>query len=247
MLYLLPLLSIALSVCLVIHCIKTGRNTIWIWVLVLLPVAGPIAYVAAELLPELLGSRTTQRAVRGVKKSLDPERDLRRFENEARLSGNVASRQRYADELVRLGRADQAVSVYRECLTGLFTTDPKLMLGLAQAQFAAGDGAAARSTLDALIAANPSFKSPDGHLLYARALESEGLVDKALDEYQTLASYYPGAEAGARYASLLRKSGQADKAREVARALVDGARLAPAHYQKAQRAWLDEAAKELRQ
>mgnify|MGYP000520574389 CR=1 FL=1 len=70
-------LSLVIQALLIVHCIKTGRNQIWIWVLALLSYAGIIAYVAAELVPELLRSRTTQRTVKGVKKTLDPEADLR--------------------------------------------------------------------------------------------------------------------------------------------------------------------------
>ncbi len=88
------IISIIIQVLLVVHCIKTGRNTIWIWVIVLLPIAGPIAYIAVELLPELFGSRTAKRTARNVKKALDPQADLRRYEDEARLGGNVASIQR---------------------------------------------------------------------------------------------------------------------------------------------------------
>ena len=58
------ILSILIQVILIIHVIKTGRNTIWIWVLALLSYAGIIAYVAAELLPDLLGSRSARRAGR---------------------------------------------------------------------------------------------------------------------------------------------------------------------------------------
>src|SRR5262249_22589949 len=89
------LLSIVIPALLVIHCIKTGRNTIWIWVLILLPGAGALAYVVVELLPDLFRSRTAQRTARSFKKALDPQGDLRRYENEARVTGNVASRQRY--------------------------------------------------------------------------------------------------------------------------------------------------------
>ncbi len=100
------------------------------------------------------------------------------------------------------------VTIYQNCLTGVFADDPKLLLGFAQAQFAAGDAAGARNTLDDLIRRNPDFKSPDGHLLYARALEAEGNHEKALVEYATLAEYYPGAEAGVRYAKLLKRQDQ---------------------------------------
>ena len=240
------ILSILLQVGLVIHCIKTGRNTIWIWVIVLLPVAGPIAYVAVEVLPELWGSRTTQRAVKGVKRAMDPQQDLRRAEQATRITGDIQSRQRYAAELVKNGRATEAVELYRSMLTGIYDNDPTLMLGLAEAQFAANEPAAARDTLDVLIRDHPKFTSADGHLLYARATEGAGDATKALDEYKVLAEYYPGAEAGVRYGRLLKSQGQVEEARRVLRELVDRAELAPAHYRKVQKVWLDEARRESR-
>ena len=230
----------------VVHCIKTGRNTIWIWVLVLLPLAGPVAYIAVELLPELLGSRGARRAVRGVRRAMDPEQDLRRAEQKVKLSGDVQSRQQYAAEPIRMGRPAEAVDVCRSMLVGIYEKDPALLLGLAQAQFAAEDFSAVRDILDALIRDNPSFKSADGHLLYARATEGAGDTAKALEEYRALAAYYPGAEAAVRYARLLRKQGQSDEARKLLREVVDRAELAPAHYKKMQREWLDEARRESR-
>jgi hypothetical protein len=245
----LYMISGAISLGLIVHCIKTGRNTIWVYVLVVLmtvvPFVGPAVYLAAEILPGMLGSRGSQRAMRGLRTTLDPEGDLRRFENEMKVTGNIASRQRYADELVKLGRAAEALSIYQTCLTGVFAEDPKLLLGYAQAQFAAGDAAGTRRTLDDLIQKNPEFKSADGHLLYARALEAEGNAEKALSEYATLAEYYPGAEAGVRYARLLIRSNQRPLAQQTLKALLDRARFAPAHYRKAQREWLDEAHREL--
>jgi hypothetical protein len=183
--------------------------------------------------------------MRGIKTTLDPEGALRKAENEMQVTGNVAARQKYADELVRLGRAAEALPIYRTSLTGVFAEDPKLLLGYAHAQFAAGDPAAARKTLEDLIRLNPSFKSPDGHLLFARALEGEGNMEKALEEYATLAGYYPGAEAGVRYAKLLKSAGQRPLAQQTLKALLDRAKYAPAHYRKAQREWLDEAHREL--
>lgn len=240
------ILSIAIQALLIIHCIKTGRNQIWIWVLALLSFPGIIAYVAVEILPDLFRSRTAQRTARGFKKALDPHADLRRYEDEARVTGNVANRQRYADELIRAGRFDEAITAYRQTLTGLYEHDPNLMLGLARAQFGKGDAAAARATLDELIRVNPDFKSPEGHLLYARALETEGNVAKALEEYAALAPYYRGAEAAVRYAQLLSAHGRQDEAKKVVEDLLEEARIAPAHYRKAQKSWLDAAQRMLR-
>jgi hypothetical protein len=235
------ILSIAIQAGLIIHVIKTGRNQIWIWVLALLSIPGAIAYVAVEIIPDLFRSRTAQRTARGFKKALDPQANLRKYESEARVTGNVAGRQRYAEELERHGQHDEAIAQYRAALTGLYEHDPNLMLGVARAQFAKGDPVAARSTLDDLIRVNPDFKSPEGHLLYARALEGEGNFQKSLEEYRVLAPSYPGAEAAVRYAQLLKSQGRAEEAQKIAKELLEQSRIAPAHYRKAQKTWLDAA------
>jgi hypothetical protein len=243
---LLYIIGIAISIPLIVHVIKTGRNTVWVFVMLAFPIIGSAVYFFVEVFPDLKSSRTSQRAMRGLRSTLDPEADLRKLENEVKVTGNVQSRQRYADELLRLGRAPEAVSIYKSCLTGLFADDPKLLLGYARSQFAAGDAAGSRRTLDELIAKNPDFKSADGHLLYARAVESEGDFEKALSEYAALVEYYPGAEAAVRYAKLLKRQGQHPQARQVLEGLLERAKFAPSHYKKAQREWLDEAVAELR-
>ncbi|RYG74332.1 tetratricopeptide repeat protein [bacterium] len=116
---------------------------------------------------------------------------------------------------------------------------------MARAQFEAGSAPDARATLDELIARNPQFRSPEGHLLYARALESEGNAAKALEEYKVLAGYYPGAEAAVRYARLLKGADRRDEAKTALSELLDHARMAPAHYRRAQDEWLRQAEREL--
>jgi hypothetical protein len=239
------IVSIILQALLIIHCIKTGRNQIWIWVIALLSYAGILAYVAVELVPDLFRSRTARRAARGVSRALDPGRDLRQAADRAAVSGNAASRQAWADELSKQGRHAEAIGVYRSALTGLFEFDPKLMLGLAGAQFEGGDPASARATLDLLIEKNPDFMSPDGHLLYARSVEASGDTAKALEEYATLAGYFPGAEAAVRYAALLRQSGRKDESTRVLHELLDQARIAPAYYRRTQKEWLAAAERDL--
>jgi len=239
--YLFIALPIIVQALLIIHVIKTGRNTIWIWVIALLSLAGILAYVVVELIPELARSRTLRATGRNVTRALNPEAQLRRLQDEAQVTQNVASNQRYAEELLRHDRFQEAAAVYRKILTGLYEHDPDLLLGLARAQFGGGDPSAARATLDEAIGRNPQFRSPEGHLLYARALEAEGNAEKALEEYQVLATSYPGAEAAVRFAQLLKTQGRIEEARTVAKELLEQARIAPAHYRRAQRDWLDSA------
>jgi hypothetical protein len=242
---LIYILTLALQAALIVHVIRTGRNNLWIWAIALLPGAGSIAYIGVEILPEIFGGRTGRRTRASVQRIIDPDRDLRQAAAAVELSGNVDARRRLAEELYERGQYAEAAAVYEGGLKGIFEHDPALLLGLARSRFASGDFGSARTSLEQLILHNPQFKSADGHLLYARTLEAQDALEEAEHEYAAAAPAYPGAEAKVRYAMLLKRRGKLDEARRILKDLVDGARLAPAHYRKAQSAWLDRARREL--
>jgi hypothetical protein len=244
-LYLIPILSIAIQAGLIVHVIKTGRNMLWIWAIALLPLVGPIAYVVVEVLPEALGGRTARRARSGMQRMMDPDRELRRASAEVEISGNVDARRRLAEELLERNQYDAAIEVYQGGLKGIFEHDPTLLLGLARAHFGKQDYAAARLTLERLTQHNPDFKSADAQLLYARTLEAQDALDEAERAYATLAPGYPGAEARVRYGLLLKRRGKLADAQRVLKDLLDGAKLGPAHYRRAQAEWLERARREL--
>lgn len=239
------LIGFIIDTALITHCVRTGRNPLWIVVILLLPPLGWLAYAIVELLPGLFGGAGTTRALGGMRRALDPGADLRRYEAQMQRTGDVASRQHYADALIAHGRAAEAIAVYRQALTGLYENDPDLLWGLARAQFASGAFGEARATLESLRAGNAQFRSPDAHLLYARALEAQGNGARALEEYAAVTGYYAGAEAPLRYAQLLRSAGKRDEAGRVLRELLEHARLAPRYYRRMQREWLALAEREL--
>src|SRR5580692_4185955 len=116
---LMVILTLAVQVGLIAHVIKTGRSMIWILALAFLPLAGPLAYVVVEILPEVFGGRTARRARSGVGRMLDPDRDLRRAAAEVEVSGNVDARRRLADELCERGQFEKAAEVYQGGLKGI--------------------------------------------------------------------------------------------------------------------------------
>jgi len=239
------ILSLLIQGALIVHVIRTGRNQVWILAIALVPYVGPIIYVAAEILPELLGGRTARRAGAGVRRMIDPNKDLRRAATEVEISGNVDARRRLGEELFERGQFDEAIEVYRGGLKGIFEYDPTLLLGLAKAQFGKQDFSGARATLEGLSQHNPDFKSADAQLLYARTLEAQDALEEAEREYALIAPGYPGAEARLRYGVLLKRRGKLQEAQRVLKDLLDGAKLGPAHYRKAQAEWLDRARREL--
>jgi hypothetical protein len=239
------ILSLLIQAALIVHVIRTGRNTLWILAIGLLPGIGSLAYLVAEVLPDLFRGRTARRAATGIGRMIDPNRDLRRAVAEVQISGNVDARRRLGEELFERAQFDEAIEVYRGGLKGVFEHDPTLLLGLARAQFGRQDFAAARATLELLTQQNPDFKSTDAQLLYARTLEAESALEEAEREYARIAPAYPGAEARLRYGLLLKKRGKLQEAQRVLKDLLDGAKLGPAHYRKAQAEWLDRARREL--
>jgi hypothetical protein len=239
------ILTLAVQAVLIVHVIRTGRNTLWIWAIALLPAAGSLAYVVVEVIAPLFGGRTARRTRAGIDRIIDPNRDLRQAAAAVEISGNVDARRRLAEELYERGQYAEAIAVYQAGLKGIFEHDPTLLLGLAQAQFADGNFAAARASLERLIENNPDFKSTDGHLLYARSLEALDELDAAEHEYAAVSQGYPGAEARLRYALLLKRRGKSEEARLILKDLLDGAKLGPSHYRKAQAVWLERARREL--
>jgi hypothetical protein len=197
------------------------------------------------VLPNLGTSPTARRAVRGVRERIDPEHGKRKAARNLEVADTLDNRRRLAEQSLASGDYQQAEALYRKSLTGMYATDPHLMLGLAQAQLALGQADEARATLDALIAANPKFRSTDGHLLYARAHAAEGNIAAALHEYEALVQGFPGEEARVRQAQLLKVDGQRTKAAEVLREVLKRSSLAPKYYRREQRAWIDLAKREL--
>jgi hypothetical protein len=133
----------------------------------------------------------------------------------------------------------------RSPLKGVFEHDPTLLLGLARAYFAKADFAAAEAALERLRTHNPEFKSTDAQLLYARTLEAQNSLEEAERQYAVTAPGFPGAEARLRYGLLLKRRGKLEDARRVLQDLLDGAKLAPSHYRRAQAEWLERARREL--
>ncbi len=131
---------------------------LWILAIGLLPGIGSLAYLVAEVLPDLFGGRTARRAKAGIGRMIDPNRDLRRASAEVEISGNVDARRRLGEELFERAQYDEAIEVYRGGLKGIFEYDPTLLLGLARAQFGKQDFAAARTTLELLGAAQSGFQ-----------------------------------------------------------------------------------------
>ncbi|MDE0855784.1 MAG: tetratricopeptide repeat protein [Nevskia sp.] len=239
------LLFFLLQIACAVHIVRTGRDYIWLWIVLFFSVAGCAVYLITQVLPGLRHSNTVRSARKTAGKLLDPEGEKRRIEARLALSDTLDNRTALARECVRRGDYANAAELFRSCLKGMYAHDPAIMLELAQALFAQPDYAAARQTLQELEQHNPGFKSQEARLLHARTLEALGETEPALQQYALLEPSYSGEEARARYAMLLKRSGRLEEARAVLSTMLTRYKAAPAFYQRNERSWIEQARREL--
>jgi hypothetical protein len=186
----LLILSVIIQVALVVHVIKTGRDRLWIWVLLMAPLIGSLAYLIIELIPEWSRSSSASKVRNTVVDIKDPNRKLRTAQANLRRNETVQNLINMAEECMVKGLYGDAEKFYERALKGLYATDPVLLEGKARAQFCDRRYRDCQHTLEALIAANPDYKSKTGHVVYARSLYEQGDTEAALSEFTTLRDYH---------------------------------------------------------
>lgn len=238
-------LSLALQIGFGIHVIKTGRPFVWVLVIILFSILGIAGYILVELLPEWLASRKGQALKSRIGKTIDPEKALKAAQKAYEQVDTVKNRMNLAEQYLLLKRYSEAKEIYARSLTGLYAEDPQIMLGLAKAEFGLNNSEAAIAMLDQLKAANPTFKSPEGHLLYARSLETAGRIPEAIHEYEALNVYYPTPEPACRLAQIYQNQGNKALANELFQAVAKRSVNAGKHFNEVNQEWIKLAKREI--
>ncbi len=238
------IITVLLQVALVLHIVKTGRNTTWIWIVVMLPLAGSIAYFVVEVLPGIFGSRTGRKVRSNIKGVLNPNKAINTATKNYSISDTVDNTIKLAEECLTKNMFDEAKQLFEKALSGLHQDSPDIMFGLARAEFALNNYSQAKEILDNLISNNPDYKNARAHLLYARTAEQLNDINLALQEFEVLDGYFPGPEASYRYALLLKSNGQPDKANSIFEKILTTSKHSGKHYNRTHKEWIVNSKKE---
>jgi hypothetical protein len=240
-----------LQVLTLVHVVRAGKTNPWLYVVMLLPMVGTIAYFVAEVLPELLGGGQARSAVEVIQEKLDPERRLRSAAENATFVDTPRAKIVLAEECVRLGRYIEAADHYRSAMTGLFKDDPALNFSLSQALADAAEldrsvWNQARSASDALRAIDATYRRNDQDLIKARI--ASGLGDAALAErlYLELIGRNAGPEAKVRLARLFYEQNRKPEALRILSAMAAEAKKLPRHARQLNAQWHEEADRAIR-
>ena len=71
-------LALILQIGLCVHCVKTGRDRQWLFLIIMVPLLGSAVYFFSQVLPDMQNNRTVRRAVGGLGRAVDPEGELQR-------------------------------------------------------------------------------------------------------------------------------------------------------------------------
>jgi hypothetical protein len=239
-------LHIVIAVGLAIHAMKTGRPFWWLYILIFVPLLGSIAYVLVEIIPSMARTRSAQSVKSNIGTMLDPDKEWRERERQAELVDSADAKRALAEEYEKRGMWADAIRLYETAATGIFADDPVILLGLARAQLGNGNAAAALEILEKLREDGHHWQNQNAHLLYARALEANGQLDEALEEYKDVSGYYAGFEARSRYALLLLKEGHAAEAQTEFADVVRASTARPVVITPADKEWIRVARSHLR-
>lgn len=192
----------------VVHLFRNHRNTLWLWAILMLPIAGSAAYVVVEVLPPLFRRREVRAVQAAAVRKLDPDRALRSAREALDVADTAATRTALADALAEAGHWAEAVRHYREAAAKTPGRDRAAGVKLARACLEAGNLAEARRLLETLPDSSSPSENDRAALLLARSLDALGETDRAAALYAELGERMPGAEAQCRHAALLIARGE---------------------------------------
>lgn len=220
----LAILTVIIQFTFAFHALKTGRDQKWIWIIILAPVVGCLAYYFMEVFPHSREERTLRKRIHDIAKSLNPDGELKRRTEETANNASVDNRAALADECLEKGMFDEALRLYEGCLEGPYKDDARLLFSCARAYFYNGNHRQAEEILARLSKAHPKFRRDEAQLLEARVLEALGETTRAAELYEALRERYVGFEAKYRYGLLLKRLGREGEANELFDLILKNAR-----------------------
>jgi hypothetical protein len=207
------ILTYGLALLLCWHIMRTGRDTFWIWIVLMAPGIGSAIYIAMFVIPDLFRGKTARNVAKVARETLDPHREYREAKQACEDTPTVRNQSRLAAAAAVMGHHAEAEALWRAGAQGMHADDPVLLLGLANALLELKRAPEALEVLERLGQDEAHGRTPRAALALGRAYEAVGRLPEADDAYRWAADRMPGFEALGRYAGFMARHGRTDEAR----------------------------------
>lgn len=227
-----------------VHAVKRGRTS-WVYAILFLPVAGCLVYFFSFFLPDMQRSSTVKDAGEKIARKINPTRQLLRLKKQLEFSDTIVNRQALAEEYMKIGAFDHAVTLYESCLEGVYENDSDMIFDLAKAYYYNESYVEAKEQLLKIKTDNSIFRNQKILLLLAIVYEKLDETDLAIKEYEAMLDTYPGDEVRCRYALALKRDGNSELAGQIFEKIVYDAKHSPRYYRRDQKKWINIAKEKL--
>jgi hypothetical protein len=224
-----------------LHCIRRGTQNKWIWIIILLPLIGSIAYIFTEMF-----NRHEIRSVQtGVTALFNPTGTLKKMEEDLRFSDTFNNRVVLADAYLRIGQIEKAIELYERSLAGNFAENEYVLTQLLHAK-------AEVKKYDEVVALGqklyrlPQFPRSRGHVKYAIALGKIGQPENAEAEFKQMRARFSNFEARYSYGVFLREEGLRAEAGGIFKEIIEEYPQLSAIERRYNREWFQRAREESR-
>ena len=232
----LGVIGVALQIICVVHCLRRGLTQQWLWVIIVLPVVGSIAYMYSVM----YNRRSSFGLTSGLGAIFSPGVSIRRLESNLRFSDTFNNRIALADAYMANGRSSEAIELYESSRNGAFEENEHVVLQLIAAYFQ-------QKQYDKLIPLarmiynRPQFARSRAHIYYAISLGYVGDAAGAEAEFRKMKSRFSNFEARYQYGLFLRQAGRNEDARTVFGEMIEESRHLSARENRDARPWVAQA------
>lgn len=234
-------ITVALQVICVLHCLKKGNQNKWIWIIIFLPVVGCLIYFFSEIAT----GRQINQVSSGLGSMLNPTGSIRKLEQQLRFTDTFHNRVALADAYLAHGRTEDAIALYEQSLTGVFTENEHVLKQLIIAY------ANVKRYKDIIPLAQKIYRSPQfarsqAHMLYAIALENTGHAEAAEKEFRSMNGRFSNFEPRYQYGLFLRRARRDDEAKQVFGDMLNEAGHLSSRERRYNQVWFNQAREELK-
>ena len=229
-------ITIALQAICVIHCLRKGNQTKWIWLIVLLPIIGCIAY----LFTEIFTRNKLNEVQSGVASVIRPGGNIKMLEEQLKFADTFNNRILLADAYFKAGNIDRSIELYEGSLTGAFSENEYALMQLVIAYYESG-------RFDDLVKvakkiySRPQFARSRAHMFYALALEKTGNIAQAEKEFQSIRGKFSYYESRYEHALFLARNNRITEARDIFKAILDESAYLKGREKNQYRVWFSKS------
>lgn len=236
MIFFIPIILQAL---LIIHVYKTGRDRFWIFILIFVPFAGGLAYLAVAILPDLVHSSSVKAAHQNINKAISPNRELELLQSKAARTPTLENIRALGEEYLRRGNYGSAIDSFKQCLQGPFSDNVPVMTKLAWAYYESNQLEAADTLLNEIIQIQQDDQTAEVFMLHGNIKNKLGDFQNAEESFQAAAHKSSDLKYKFKYGKYLSDRGEVERANVIFHQIFLSYETMPAYSRKFNRKWIN--------